>query len=66
MPQPSSCEAQETVMGDKRKFNPGAWMAIGIGVGTAIGVAMDNLAVGVGLGAGLGALLMGIASKRRA
>lgn len=53
-------------MGDGRKFNPGGWMAIGIGVGAAIGVAMDTLAVGVGLGAALGALMMAIAGKRRA
>ena len=53
------------IVGDSRKFNPGAWMAIGIGVGTAIGVAMGNLAIGVGLGAALGALLMAAVRKRQ-
>ena len=53
-------------MGHTRKFNPGAWMAIGIGIGTAVGVATDNLAIGVGLGAALGALMMAFAGKRQA
>jgi hypothetical protein len=39
--------------------NPGrgAWVAIGIGVGTALGVATGSLAVGIGVGAALGLAL---------
>ncbi len=37
-------------------MNPGAAIAIGIGVGAAIGVAVDNLSVGVGIGAAIGAV----------
>jgi hypothetical protein len=37
-----------------------AWIAIGAGIGVALGVAMDNmplwLAVGIGLGVAIGAL----------
>ena len=37
-----------------------AWIAIGAGIGVALGVAMDNLAlwlaIGVALGVGIGAL----------
>lgn len=32
----------------------GLWLALGAGIGTAIGVATNNLAMGVALGAGLG------------
>jgi hypothetical protein len=35
----------------------GAALAIGIGVGTSFGVAMDNVALGVGLGAALGIVI---------
>ena len=33
---------------------PGAALAIGIGVGTSFGVAMDKVALGIGLGTALG------------
>jgi hypothetical protein len=33
------------------------WIAIGIGVGTAIGVATHNLAIGVALGTAFGVLI---------
>ncbi len=36
-----------------------AWLAIGVGVGTALGVAFDHLAVGVALGVAIGTLLQG-------
>jgi hypothetical protein len=35
------------------KFNP-VWLAVGIGVGTAIGVALKNIAVGISVGAAIG------------
>jgi hypothetical protein len=38
---------------DGPKFNP-VWLAVGIGVGTAIGVALKNIAVGIGVGAAIG------------
>ena len=31
----------------------GAWIAIGIGIGSALGVALDNVAVGIATGAGI-------------
>ena len=36
-----------------------AWLAIGVGVGTAMGVAFDHLAVGVALGVAIGTILQG-------
>jgi hypothetical protein len=42
----------------------GAWLAIGIGVGTAIGVAMDHLAMCVALGAAFGVALEAFNNKR--
>jgi hypothetical protein len=32
----------------------GMWIAIGAGVGTALGVALGNIGVGIALGAGIG------------
>jgi hypothetical protein len=32
----------------------GLWMAIGIGVGTAVGAALEQLPIGIALGASLG------------
>ncbi len=40
-----------------KKLNMGTIVALGIGVGTALGVAFHNIAVGVALGAGIGAAL---------
>ncbi|GGE19576.1 hypothetical protein GCM10011360_05400 [Primorskyibacter flagellatus] len=38
-------------------MNMGAWIAVGIGIGTAFGVAMDNIGAGIAVGAGIGAAL---------
>jgi hypothetical protein len=35
------------------KCNP-VWLAVGMGVGTAIGVALKNIAVGISVGAAIG------------
>jgi hypothetical protein len=40
------------------------WLALGLGVGTALGVVFHNIAVGVGLGTALGILCSTILSKR--
>ena len=42
---------KETIM---KKLNMGAALAIGVGLGTAIGVALDNLALGIGIGVAIG------------
>ena len=39
-----------------RDFNS-VWLALGVGVGTALGVALKNIAIGVGIGAALGVCL---------
>ena len=43
----------------------GVWTAIGIGLGAAIGVALDSLGIGVAIGLVLG-LAIGTALDRRA
>jgi hypothetical protein len=43
----------------------GAWLAVGIGVGTALGVAFDNLAVGLGLGVTFGLIIPMIKWRRK-
>jgi hypothetical protein len=40
------------------------WLAIGVGVGTAIGAATDNLAIGVALGTAFGLLAPSMFSNR--
>jgi hypothetical protein len=40
-----------------RRTNLGAGIALGVGVGAALGVAFHNLAMGVGIGAALGVAL---------
>ena len=42
----------------------GAYIALGVGIGTALGVAMDNIALGVALGAALGGMMMFIYEKQ--
>ena len=38
-------------MEPKKKINPmGPAIAVGVGIGTALGIAMDNLALGIGIG----------------
>ncbi len=48
---------------DKQKsmkpYYAGIGVCLGVGVGAAIGVALDNIAMGVGLGAGIGVALGG-------
>jgi len=41
----------------------GAYLAIGIGMGTAIGVGIDNLALGIGIGVAFG-VAMGVIIDR--
>ena len=43
---------------------PGAFLAVGAGAGTAIGVATHNIAVWVGVGVAFGVVLMIIAKRR--
>lgn len=43
----------------------GMWLAIGIGVGAAIGAATHQLAIGVGLGAAFGLAVGSFASRKR-
>jgi hypothetical protein len=53
------------VIASRRDYmNPGAAIAVGVGMGTALGVAMHNLAFGVGIGVALGAGLATISRKR--
>ena len=44
----------------------GAWLAIGIGTGTALGVALHQVALGVALGAAFGITLGLVQAKRDA
>jgi zinc transporter ZupT len=46
------------------KLNMGTWVALGIGMGTAIGVALDNIGAGIAIGAGMGAALGAAFSDR--
>lgn len=39
---------------------PPAWIAIGIGVGVALGNAFDQTSIGVALGAGLGTAMFAV------
>ena len=49
--------------GRRKNTMLGVWTAIGIGIGAALGVAMDNLGVGVVLGLAIG-LAIGIGLDR--
>jgi F0F1-type ATP synthase membrane subunit c/vacuolar-type H+-ATPase subunit K len=42
----------------------GSWLVIGVGLGSAMGVALKNIALGVGIGIAVGALI-GAIKKRR-
>lgn len=46
-------------------MNTGTWVAVGIGAGAALGVALDQTAMGVAFGAGIGVALGALFSKRR-
>lgn len=50
---------------DRRPMLMGAWVAIGIGVRVALGVAMNNLALWLGVGVALG-VAVGAALSARA
>jgi hypothetical protein len=55
----------EKTPGHGRDFNS-VWLALGVGAGTALGVAFKNIAIGVGIGAALGVCLaVVIPSKRK-
>jgi transketolase N-terminal domain/subunit len=50
---------------DMNKLNMGTAIALGVGIGTALGVAFNNISMGVALGAGLGvAFGAALASKK--
>jgi len=38
----------------KKYESTGYWIAIGAGIGTALGIAFNNFGVGIGIGIGLG------------
>ncbi len=40
-----------------RKHYPGTWLAVGAGVGVALGAALDQLALGLALGTAFGAAI---------
>jgi len=44
--------------------NLGIWMAIGTGIGVAIGAALDNVGIGPGLGVGIGFAIGGYLDKK--
>ena len=48
----------------KRMEQPAGWIAIGIGFGSAMGVAFDNIPMGVSTGAVIGIALMALQRKR--
>ncbi|GAB4316699.1 MAG: hypothetical protein Kow0074_04810 [Candidatus Zixiibacteriota bacterium] len=48
----------------KTMNHTGSWLAIGTGVGVALGAALDNFAVGIALGAGVG-IAIGSSLDRR-
>lgn len=37
---------------------PAGWIAIGTGIGTALGVAINNIGAGIALGTGIGIVMM--------
>lgn len=44
----------------KKETGFGTWIPISVGVGTAIGVAMDHIGIGIAIGIMFGGLLTGI------
>ena len=50
----------------KRQHYLGVGIALGAGIGTALGIAFDNLAMGISLGAGLGLVLGSVMGVLRA
>ena len=48
-----------------RESNSSKWMGVCIAVGTAFGVAMDNVGLGIALGVAIGAGMVEIQKKRK-
>jgi hypothetical protein len=44
---------------------PAVWMGVGIALGAAFGIALDNLAIGMGIGVALGAAMMAMQSRKQ-
>lgn len=42
----------------------GVWMGVGIALGAAFGIALDQLALGMGVGIALGAAMMAVQSRK--
>lgn len=53
------------IMKNSKNGKAGAFIAIGVGAGTAIGVATGNIAMGVALGVAFGVALAAIAGRRQ-
>ena len=51
-------------MSDRRVASVGAWLAIGVGIGAALGVAMDNIGLWLPIGLVVG-LVIGMAMANR-
>jgi ABC-type nitrate/sulfonate/bicarbonate transport system permease component len=47
----------------RSEFNA-TWLAVGIVLGTAVGVSMDNLTIGVGIGVAVGVILAFVIPKK--
>lgn len=47
------------------KTAPAAWIAIGIGLGAALGSAWDNMSAGIALGASFGVAMFAIAHRKQ-
>lgn len=58
-------ESDKKTSQKNKTLSPIFFLALGVGAGTAIGVAMDQLALGVGLGAAIGIVLLLLYTRRR-
>lgn len=52
-------------MSEKKRPNPGSAIAVGVGLGAAFGLLMDNLAMGVAIGLALGVASGGVSQVRK-
>ena len=48
----------------KRKKKPGHWIGFGVAIGAGMGVALGNIALGMGVGVALGAA-MAVGQKKK-
>jgi len=48
---------QGTTPKKSQKYPPGTWIGIGIAIGAAFGIALNDIAVGIGCGLAIGASL---------